>query len=398
MPSPNRIAPGLSNMKETVRASSTVASDNRRYAQQAKGQSCITPVGYQAAGVPWSSRSDHASNWGTACWPFQRTVSFYTAFHVFSVYDSRVQAHEFSTCRGATFMHEMAVSLPERLPNEIAGVLTPGIRIISTGVDIRRMATLQGMLNTLQGRLKERTAQLEAQVAEGQKVEERLRELTTRVLHAQDDESRRIARELHDSAGQYLAAIQMNLNALERDTSSPLSSSQIKRVTDSVEMVDHCSAEIRTLSYLLHPPLLDEMGLASALSMYSDGFAERSGIRVELDISKDFGRLSTDIETAMFRIVQQSLANIYRHSGSLVAKITIRQDAEDATMNISDEGHGMAPAVLKECDSGTHLVGVGVAGMRERTRALKGRFHISSGRSGTIIDISIPIAEDIRPQ
>lgn len=279
MPSPNRIAPGLSNMKETVRASSTVASDNRRYAQQAKGQSCITPVGYQAAGVPWSSRSDHASNWGTACWPFQRTVSFYTAFHVFSVYDSRVQAHEFSTCRGATFMHEMAVSLPERLPNEIAGVLTPGIRIISTGVDIRRMATLQGMLNTLQGRLKERTAQLEAQVAEGQKVEERLRELTTRVLHAQDDESRRIARELHDSAGQYLAAIQMNLNALERDTSSPLSSSQIKRVTDSVEMVDHCSAEIRTLSYLLHPPLLDEMGLASALSMYSDGFAERSGIR-----------------------------------------------------------------------------------------------------------------------
>lgn len=247
-------------------------------------------------------------------------------------------------------------------------------------------------------RLQERTAELEAEIAQRHKTEDRLRELTNRLLRAQDDESRRIARELHDSAGQYLAGIQMNLSALECDASSPLTLSQAKRVADSVEMTARCAAEIRTLSYLLHPPLLDEMGLALALAMYSDGFAERSGIRVELDIPKDFGRLSTDAETAIFRIVQQSLANIYRHSGSLVAKITLRQDAELVTMRVRDEGHGMNAGVLKEFDSGSRLVGVGVAGMRERTRALKGRFQISSGLHGTTIDVAIPISETMRAQ
>ena len=119
----------------------------------------------------------------------------------------------------------------------------------------------------------------------------------------------------------------MNLSVLERDSSS-LTTSQAKRISDSIEMVTCCTSEIRTISYLLHPPLLDEMGLPAALAAYSDGFAERSGIRVELDITKGFERLPTDSETGLFRIVQQSLANIHRHSGSCVAKVTIRQDAE----------------------------------------------------------------------
>jgi signal transduction histidine kinase len=184
----------------------------------------------------------------------------------------------------------------------------------------------------------------------------------------------------------------MNLSAMEQD-SLPLTASQAKRVSDSIDMVSCCTTEIRTMSYLLHPPLLDELGLRSALAMYIDGFADRSGIQVELDISKDFERLPTDTETTMFRIVQQSLANIHRHSGSRTAKITVRQDAEEATVKISDEGHGMNPEILKEIDSGMRLIGVGIAGMRERTRIMNGRFHISSSREGTTIEISLPIIE-----
>jgi signal transduction histidine kinase len=239
---------------------------------------------------------------------------------------------------------------------------------------------------------KARTAELEAQAIERHENEERFCELTTRLLQAQDNESRRIARELHDSAGQYLAAIEMNLGALQRNPGL-LNPAQTKLVSEAIAMAARCTTEIRTISYLLHPPLLDELGLASALALYAEGFTERSGVRVELDVFKDFERLPSQIETAMFRIVQQSLANIYRHSGSRVAKITVRQDAEEATMKICDEGCGIAPGVLKESASGGRLAGVGIAGMRERVKALKGTFHIRSSRAGTIIEVKIPLAE-----
>jgi two-component system NarL family sensor kinase len=258
----------------------------------------------------------------------------------------------------------------------------------------RRVAALQAMLRTLGMQFKDRTAELEMQVLERQKTEGRLRELTSRILHLQDDQARRIARELHDSAGQYLAAIQMNLSALGRETSS-LTDGQAKRITDSIEIVICCTAEIRTISYLLHPPLLDEMGLASALAAYADGFAERSDVKVELDIPKHFGRLPSDIETAIFRIVQQSLANIHRHSGSRTARIKVRLDSEEANLRISDEGHGISPEILREIDSGTRLMGVGIAGMRERAVTMNGSFHISSGPHGTTIEISLPIAGSV---
>src|SRR5579871_3553132 len=258
----------------------------------------------------------------------------------------------------------------------------------------RQLPVTRMTLDVLELEIRKHTVgQLEEQIVQHNRVEDRLHALSSFVLKARDDESRRIARELHDSAGQYLVALHMNLAALQRDPAR-LNLSQVKWIADSIEIVEKCTAEIRTISYLLHPPLLDEMGLASALACYVDGFSARSGIRTELDIAKDFPRIHPDMETAMFRIVQQGLSNIHRHSGSSVAKIKIWQDSEHVGMTISDEGRGMAPQAVREINSGTGLVGVGIAGMRERTRVMKGYFHIQSCRDGTTISITLPPAEN----
>src|SRR5579871_947631 len=165
----------------------------------------------------------------------------------------------------------------------------------------RRPLVTQMTLDLLESKIEKNVVeQLEQQIVQHNRVEDRLRALSSFVLKARDDESRRIARELHDSTGQYLAALQMNLEALQQSSASP-TASQGKWISDSIDIVRQCTAEIRTLSYLLHPPLLDEMGLASALGCYLDGFSARSGIKVELDISKNFDRLNPDTETAMFR-------------------------------------------------------------------------------------------------
>jgi PAS domain S-box-containing protein len=218
-----------------------------------------------------------------------------------------------------------------------------------------------------------------------------LHRLSARLLTAQDEERRRIARELHDSVGQYLAGIQMNLDAALRGNSAILGP-VANRISDSAEMAQRCLSEVRTVSYLLHPPLLDEMGLASALAWYADGFAQRSGIRVELDIPKDLGRLATDIETALFRVVQQGLANVHSHSGSHVAKIRLARDAENVIAEICDEGRGISPEALDRLHSGTQLLGVGIAGMRGRVSDMGGRFDIRSGPDGTTIEVSLPIS------
>jgi signal transduction histidine kinase len=220
---------------------------------------------------------------------------------------------------------------------------------------------------------------------------EQLRQLSARVISLQDEERRRIARELHDSAGQYLAAIEMNLSGLKQ--TPHLEESLARPISDSLDLANLCTAEIRTISYLLHPPLLDEMGLASALGWYLEGFSERSGIRVDLDYAKDFGRLPREIETVLFRVVQQGLANIHRHSGSHVAKIRMEADAESVRVEICDEGRGIDPEILKGMDAGRRLMGVGIAGMRERVRVMGGRFSIRSGREGTTIDVTLPLAE-----
>jgi signal transduction histidine kinase len=220
---------------------------------------------------------------------------------------------------------------------------------------------------------------------------EQLRHLSARVISLQDEERRRIARELHDSAGQYLAAIEMNLSGLNQNPN--LDESVARQISDSLDMANRCTSEVRTISYLLHPPLLDEMGLVSALAWFVEGFAERSGIKVQLDAPKDLGRLPRETETVLFRVVQQSLANIHRHSGSHVAKIRMEADAESVHVEICDEGRGIEPDVLKGFDAGRKLIGVGIAGMRERVRVMGGRFSIRSTGEGTTIDVSLPLAE-----
>ncbi len=228
-------------------------------------------------------------------------------------------------------------------------------------------------------------------ITERKRAEESLRDLSSRLLKMQDEERRRIARELHDSAGQILAALSMNLTPLASEASAAGPHS-IKVVKESLGLIDELSTEVRTISHLLHPPLLDEVGLSSALRMYLDGFADRSKIRVDLEIPDDFGRLPQELETAIFRIVQESVTNIHRHSGSPVARIHIFRLGSDVRVEVEDKGKGI-PLEKRSAMESTGMVGVGIRGMRERIRQLGGTLEISSGShdKGTLIVARLPI-------
>jgi len=231
--------------------------------------------------------------------------------------------------------------------------------------------------------------QINADVSEQRKAEESLRLLTGRLLQMQDDERRRIARELHDSAGQILAAISMNLTPL---TEGNISAATRTAIEESLALVDELSRELRTISHLLHPPLLDEVGLSSALRFYLEGFTERSSIDVNFEIPEDFGRLSQDMEVAIFRFVQECLTNIHRHAGSPVANVRIARLADQVRIEVEDRGRGIPLEKRKAMDS-VGMPGVGIRGMRERIRQLGGRLEIDSGgnKKGTIVIAHLPV-------
>ncbi len=220
-------------------------------------------------------------------------------------------------------------------------------------------------------------------------VEESCRQLSAELLRAQDEERRRIARELHDSTGQSLAALAMNLSWLEQ--SAAAADAQVRTVVDeSIDMVKNTLSEIRNFSYLLHPPMLDEYGLPSALQSYVDGFSQRSGIQVDLDLPRDVHRLSLAAETALFRIVQECLTNVHRHSGSPRATIRVRQDAGSLTLEVQDEGRGMGSVSRSYLGSGGKL-GMGITSMRARIRELGGRLEIQSDSHGTTVRVTLPV-------
>jgi signal transduction histidine kinase len=214
--------------------------------------------------------------------------------------------------------------------------------------------------------------------------ERAVRELSGRLLSLQDEERRRIARELHESPAQNLAALAVNLAIIQK--SATLEGRAKAALEESIRLIEECSREIRTLSHLLHPPLLEEIGLSAALRWYVDGFARRSGVDVSLDVAPELGRLSHELETTLFRVVQEALTNIHRHSGSPSAAISLEEEDGNVVLAIVDRGRGMPP-VQEEGAS----VGVGIAGMRERVRQLSGQLDIDSGPDGTRVRVALPL-------
>jgi len=248
----------------------------------------------------------------------------------------------------------------------------------------RKHETLLQAQDDLEARVRERTADLNT-------ANRSLRQLTARLLELQDDERRRFARELHDSVGQTLTALAMNLSTVESDIQKLAKTATT--VQESTGLVQDLSKEIRTISHLLHPPLLDESGLSSALRWYIEGFSQRSSINVELELPNDFQRLPRESEIAIFRVVQECLTNIHRHSESRTARIRILRSPGEVRVEIEDKGKGISPEKESHMAS-TAQPGVGVRGMRERLRQLGGTLEIHSGGpgKGTLVLAKLPTA------
>jgi PAS domain S-box-containing protein len=221
-----------------------------------------------------------------------------------------------------------------------------------------------------------------------------MRTLTGRLMRAQDDERRRIAQMLHETTAQDLAALKMHLARLSR-TAVGLSDADRAALTESIELAERSMSGIRTLSYLLHPPFLDEAGLLSALRWYASGFAERSGIKVDLDLPSTFERLPQEMETTLFRVVQEALINIHHHADSGTASIRLRVDGHRLTLEIEDKGQGMPPELIAQLPTGGGALGIGVAGMRERLQQLGGTLKIESSDRGTTVRAEIPLTPDV---
>ena len=260
----------------------------------------------------------------------------------------------------------------------------------ATDVTARKVAeeSYRTLAETLDAEVRARTKELEERNAEILRQSEHVRELSWRLLRAQDEERRHIARELHDSAGQTLTVLGMNLVQFVQKTGriAPEVAGEAETIQ---EMVQQLHRDIRTTSYLLHPPLLDESGLYSALSWYTQGLVERSALQIRLDMSEDFGRLPGDMELVVFRLIQECLTNIHRHAGSKMASIRIARDVGQVTVEVCDQGTGMPPERLAQVQTGAS--GVGIRGMRERLRQFKGEMKIESDSSGTRISVTIPV-------
>jgi signal transduction histidine kinase len=243
----------------------------------------------------------------------------------------------------------------------------------------------------LEQRVSTRTSQLQQTNVDLRAQTEVIRQLSSRLLQMQDEERRRIARELHDSVGQIVAALGMNLSAIQRE-SDHLSPEAAGDVVESSNLVAELSRQIRTISHLLHPPLLDEVGLVSALQHYVEGFAERSKIQVSLDLPADLGRLPSEMETAIFRIVQECLTNVHRHSGSNSAAVRIAKVANQLRVEVQDAGKGIPSQKQSEiaCPGKT---GVGMSGMRERLRQFGGQLEVTSVPGQTVVAATLPIQQ-----
>jgi PAS domain S-box-containing protein len=281
---------------------------------------------------------------------------------------------------------ERRAGLEERWRAFLAGGTKRGEMGVCCANGRSRLVAFSSRANILPGRhlftLHDITDQREA--------EDSLHLLSQRLMQLQDQERRRIARELHDSTGQCLAAIRMNLDTIAA-VAPDLPAKARKSLAEAGELCQNCSADIRTISYLLHPPLLDEAGLLPALEWYVTGFSERSGVKVSKEISEPGKALTQELNTALFRIIQEALANIHKHAESQTAKIRMCSDEQEIVLEISDAGKGIDPLRLENRRNGVRGLGVGITGMRERVQQLGGTLEIEPANPGTLVRAILPL-------
>jgi len=281
-------------------------------------------------------------------------------------------AHEASLMRSGrkeTFYVDFTYYPMRSLAGEIEGILFQGI-----DVSEQVLARVK-----LEERVSERTMELK-------RAEENLHALNQKFLMAQDEERRRLALELHDSVGPLVAALQWNLVSAQEHVHAP-GGAMAGYIAACLGLAEDISTEIRTISHLLHPPFLDEAGLSSALHVYIEGIRERMGLTVFLEIDPDPGRLSHDLEMAVFRIVQEALTNIHRHARTSEAFVRIHLELTSLRVEIKDRGQGIANFT----SLGRQRMGVGLRGMRERVRGLSGQFEVRSGKKGTTVKATFPV-------
>jgi PAS domain S-box-containing protein len=242
----------------------------------------------------------------------------------------------------------------------------------------------------LEIRIRERTADLEdtnaslqAEILERKRAEEEIQDLSRKMMRVQEEERRNLARELHDGATQNLVTLCLNLSQVTRQSTEDVTRSAIEQC---IQLAEQCTTELRTLSYLLHPPLLDEMGLRLTLTAYVEGFSQRTGVTVTLQTSGQVDGMEPEVELAVFRIVQEGLSNIHRHSRSRTAQIILSREQEELTLQVSDQGRGIS--------SGSNTAGVGLASMKERTRLLGGTLDVKTGPIGTTITAVLPVKRE----
>ncbi|HMC32289.1 MAG TPA: PAS domain S-box protein, partial [Candidatus Angelobacter sp.] len=294
--------------------------------------------------------------------------------------------HVLGLCKDGSEFH-MAASISKL---EIAGETIFTIICSDVTEAVLAEAQLRKSHEELEIRVQERTAalvnmnqSLELEILEHQRAEEEIQELSRRMMRVQEEERRNLARELHDGATQNLVTLLLHMGRMSRDPSviSPAVLEEWMRLTEQ------SANELRTVSYLLHPPLLEELGLGLTLRSYVEGFAKRTGIQVTLSSQGDLDNMGFDIELAVFRIIQEALSNIHRHSGSRTATVRISCDGDVLRLQIADQGRGILEI---------HRSGVGLGSMRERARLLKGQLAIETGSTGTTIKIELPVSHLIR--
>lgn len=261
----------------------------------------------------------------------------------------------------------------------MAGFLLFAGVIITIGDRARRT---QAKLNKAHDEMEETVRVRTAQLA---RANQKLHELSTSLLHMQDAERRRLARDLHDSVGQLLSVIGMDLSMLREEK---ISAASAQALQDAEKILQRVIQEIRTLSHLLHPPMLDESGLEPALRIYLDGFTKRSRIETSLEVSDNL-RLSQDLEIAIFRIVQEALTNAHKHAAAETVRVSVKRQDGGVTVQVSDNGKGMPE---------DPRLGVGLTGMQERVRELTGTFEVQSSAQGTTVTATLPVTAEARPQ